>query len=63
MKTRHVIHLAAGVEKLTRCGMDGIVHIVGPAKIHHVTCVKCRDWYDDMRVRLTATAFHRRSSS
>ena len=61
MKSRRsVIHLAGGIEKLTRCGAIGIVHMVGPAKIHRVTCEKCRDWYDDMRLRLTATAFHRK---
>jgi hypothetical protein len=58
-KTPHIIHLAGGVEKLTRCGAEGIVHIVGPAKIHQVTCAQCRDWYYDMRLRLTANEFMR----
>jgi len=56
VKTRHVIHLAGGIEKLTQCGATGIVHIIGSAKIKYVTCAKCREWYDDMRLRLTAKA-------
>lgn len=61
MTRKHIIHLAAG-EQLTRCGTRGIVHIVGPSKIHQVTCAKCRDWYYDMRLRLSAKAFMGRRS-
>ncbi|HKT90106.1 MAG TPA: hypothetical protein VJQ59_16795 [Candidatus Sulfotelmatobacter sp.] len=53
-KSQHVVHLAGGVEKLTRCGAEGVVHIVGPAKIRYVNCRKCLDWYYDMRLILSA---------
>lgn len=57
MKPKHIIHLAGGIEQLTRCGAEGNIHIVGPGKIDKVTCERCRDWYYDMRLRLTAMAF------
>lgn len=64
-KTAHIIHLTgdlAGKGELTRCGIreasaESPVHIVGPYKIKYVNCAKCHEWYDDMRVRLTAKAF------
>jgi len=63
ISSQHVIHLTgdlAGKGHLTQCGIrEGNVHIVGPYKIKYVNCAKCHEWYDDMRRRLTATAFMR----
>jgi hypothetical protein len=64
-KSVHVIHLAgdlAGKGHLTQCGIrevEGGVHIVGPYKVKYVNCKNCLEWYRDMRLRLTATAFMR----
>ena len=62
-----IIHLTGdllGRKELTRCGIrEGAVHIVGPAKVHQVTCPKCTNWYYDMRLRLSAKAFMARAST